>query len=261
MKYKLTIWHHLKDEVSANSMCEELRSKEFTNIKIVWVRSHFGLKDNFDFRWFYIDVEIPNPSIMTTEKICQYFFENWSDAISYIKLESQYPSSWKERFEKAENIKKSSKYVAGKIEKSFCKPLPFSEHMIWIANDNYTFEGGILINEKFVDERYHDIESKLLKLGFNQISYHNVQKNCYKVDFNANIIRGTTLISNGWFCDELRNWRLPNNNARMVYPNDHQLHRGANWYYNETEWQIIKIKQDTFFDCSGDDLSLNPAFW
>ena len=50
MKYKLTIWHHLKDEVSANSMCEELRSKEFTNIKIVWVRSHFGLKDNFDFK-------------------------------------------------------------------------------------------------------------------------------------------------------------------------------------------------------------------
>lgn len=262
MKYKLTIWHHLKDETSANSLCEAMRSKEIANIKIVWIRSLFCLEDDFDYRRLYVDVDIPNnPSIMTTEKICECFFENWSDAISYIKFESQYPCSWETKFGETEKIKNSGRYVEVECNKSVSRAIPFSENTILMANRNFPFYGGVFVGAPYSEESYHSIEENLIKLGLCQISSHNLQKKCYKVDFSTNVIKGATLVDNGWYCDELGTWRNPKLHAELVYPNDRTMQRESKWYENEREWKIKPIKQNTFFDYSDDDSSLNPAFW
>lgn len=263
MKYKLIIWHTSEDKESAESMCNTLKQNNVQDFTVEWIRSRFPENDQaFNKKVLYIDVLIQNN--VKAEDVCRKLMDMWPNAITYINLESQYPTSWEKRFEQSKNIKNSGKYVGIKMDKSFCRALPFSENTILIANKNYHFDGGILVEEKFTEENYHEMENNLVELGFDQISFHNIQKHCYKIDFTTSIIRGTTLIANGWFCDEFRIWRYPKYHAKIIFPNitmSNITQRGSGWYHDEVEWRIVETKQNTFFDCSGDDLSLNPAFW
>ena len=259
MNLNLTIWHHLKDEASANSMCEELLMNNVSNIKVVWAHSLFRLDEKFDYRRLYIDIQ--TLSEISGEEICQCLLEKWSDAISFIMLESQYRGSWKESFEEKEKIKKSGKYVEVTRNASVSRAVPFSENIVMMANGICPFNGGVLIKAQYNEESYRAIEANLTKLGFSHITTHNIQKNCYKIDFSTNIIKGSALINEGWYCDEFGTWRHSGIAAELVYPNRNKMQRESKWYENEPEWRIVPIKQDTFFDYSGDDSSLNPAFW
>lgn len=261
MDYKITIWHHLKDEASANSMCEELLTSNIPNIKVVWACSRFYVSKSLDYRRLCVDIQ--TLSEISPEEICQCFLEKWSDAISYIMFESD-RSSWQKFFEWQEEIKKRGKYVEVPNDaRSVSRALPFSENIIMVANSICPFDGGVLIKEHFNEEIYSTIEENLKELGFYHISAHNLQKKCYKIDFSTNIIKGAALINNGWYRDEFGIWRHSKINAELVYPNPNRnkMQRESKWYKNEPEYIITPVKQDTFFDYSDDDSSLNPAFW
>lgn len=259
MDYKITIWHNLEDENSANKLCDNLLNINIPHLTVDWIHNIFHSGKSICKGLFFLDIHLSTG--VSLDDICMALMEKYSNSFIYIELESAYPSSWKKRFEEAEKIKKSGRFVEVTRDKSVSRALPFSDNMILLANHNNLIKGGILVEAKYCENNYHDIEANLVNLGFHQISIHSIHKDSYKIDFNADIIKGRSLISCGWYRDELRTWRHPIFHTKIVFPHGYNLQRDLKWYENEKEWRIVETKPDTFFDYSNDDLSLNPVFW
>lgn len=252
MDYKLTIRHKLPSEKLAEEMLVRIKASNLLHSQIVWACNWLWAVDDSSLGYgeFHLDVLIP---LDNTEEACREILSFFGDEYCGLHLSS--PSGWKAIHEDS-NKKKSSVW-----DLSASKEQPNDDKELYISNT--PMYGGMVVGRRFDETQYEDIKRELEEMGFFNLKPHTKEKNCYKIDFDTYKISGKDLVNRGWFLPEFGSWNKRGKGISMEYPKESLEGRDSdnNWYEPHIEYEVHQVRQNTFYDYSGDDSSLNPSLW